>query len=75
MVAFFPMLASILLVFFPDRLRSWWFVMPVVGQQVLIGKSLGGESVLLLSAAVLATVTVVAAVPTLAIRDTCDRSR
>ena len=66
MVTFVPMLAGILLVFFPGHLGNWWFVMPVVGQQVLVGKYLSGESVSLLSPAVLALVTAAAAVPTLA---------
>ena len=39
MVAFIPMLVGIFLVFFPERLGNWWFVMPIVGQQVLIGKA------------------------------------
>ncbi|HEV3056827.1 MAG TPA: ABC transporter permease subunit [Vicinamibacterales bacterium] len=64
-VAFLPMLAGIVLVFFPGRLGHWWCVMPVIGQQVLIGKSLSGQSASLLYVIVLAVVTAAASAPVL----------
>jgi energy-coupling factor transporter ATP-binding protein EcfA2 len=66
MVVSIPMLVGMFLVFFPARIGGWWFVLPIVGQQALIGKSLHGQPVSLLSSAVLAVVTAAAAVPVLA---------
>jgi len=36
-LAFAPMLAGMFVVFFPSKIGQAWFVMPIVGQQVLIG--------------------------------------
>jgi sodium transport system permease protein len=66
MVVFIPMLMGMFLVFFPGRIGDWWFVVPIVGQQVLIGLGVQGQPVSLLYSTVLAVVTAVAAVPALA---------
>jgi sodium transport system permease protein len=65
MVVFIPMLVGMFLVFFPGRIGDWWFVVPVVGQQVLIGRGLEGQPVSLLHSMVLALVSAVAAIPPL----------
>jgi sodium transport system permease protein len=54
-LAFAPMLAGMFVVFFPSKIGQAWFVMPIVGQQVLIGLR---EHVPVSHGAVLALVTV-----------------
>ena len=60
-VAFLPMLVGLFLVFFPSWTGRRWFVLPVAGQQALIGWQ--GESIPVGPAIVLALVTLAAAVP------------
>ena len=62
---FVPMLAGMLLVFFPGWIGNWWFVAPIIGQQALVTRTLAGEPSSLLQAIVLATVTLAALVPAL----------
>ena len=64
LVTFAPMVVGMFLVFFPSWIGQIWFLLPVVGQQALIGLPEG--SVPVGRAAVLAAVTLAAAVPTLA---------
>jgi hypothetical protein len=66
MVVFIPMVVGLFLVFFPDRLGDWWYVMPIVGQQALISRGVQGQPVSRLSGTVLAVVTALAAVSALA---------
>lgn len=60
-VAFLPMLVGMLLVFFPSWIGETWFVLPIVGQQALIGWR--GSSVPIGPGIVLALVTLAAAIP------------
>jgi sodium transport system permease protein len=62
-LAFVPMLVGMFLVFFPQGSGRAWFLLPVVGQQALIG--LGEASVPLPQTLTLAAVTLAAAVSTL----------
>jgi sodium transport system permease protein len=62
MVTFAPMVVGMFLIFFPNPLGRWWFTMPVVGQQALIGVGLRGEAVSIVEAVVLAALTLVATV-------------
>ena len=52
-VMFVPMIVGMFLVFFPGWIGRWWFAVPVVGQQALIGAGLGGEAVSVLQAGLL----------------------
>jgi hypothetical protein len=54
------MIVGMFLIFFPDWIGKWWFVVPVVGQQALIGAGLRGETVSLVQAGVLAILTLAA---------------
>jgi sodium transport system permease protein len=63
-LAFAPMLVGMLLVFFPAWTGPLWFMLPIVGQQTLIG--LPAQPVPVAQGAVLALVTMAAAVPALA---------
>jgi sodium transport system permease protein len=56
-VALVPMMTGMFLVFFPDSIGRWWFAIPVVGQQALIGEVLRGHAVSLLQAGALALLT------------------
>jgi sodium transport system permease protein len=60
MLTFAPMIVGMFLIFFPDWIGKWWFVVPVVGQQALIGAGLRGETVSLVQAGVLAILTLAA---------------
>jgi sodium transport system permease protein len=62
-VTFLPMIVGMFLVFFPSRAGRIWFLLPVVGQQALIGLPEGPLPVA--RTAVLAAVTLAAAVPAL----------
>jgi sodium transport system permease protein len=62
---FVPMLAGMLLVFFPGWIGRWWFLAPILGQQALVVRTLAGEPVSLFQAFVLAAVTLAALVPAL----------
>jgi hypothetical protein len=53
------------LVFFPSWIGRWWFAVPVVGQQALIGAGLRGETVPLWQAGALALLTTATAVAAL----------
>lgn len=64
LVAFLPMLVGMFLVFFPTWTGRVWFVLPIVGQQTLI--AVGELSTLLAPGAILALVTLAAAVVFLA---------
>jgi sodium transport system permease protein len=57
MVMFVPMIVGMFLVFFPDRLGQWWFVLPVVGQQAFIGIGLRGGAVSFWQVGLLALIT------------------
>jgi sodium transport system permease protein len=57
-LAFAPMMAGMFVVFFPSKIGQAWFVIPIVGQQVLIGLR---EQAPASHAAVLAAVTIGAA--------------
>jgi sodium transport system permease protein len=59
-VTLVPMMTGMFLVFFPDTIGRWWFAMPVIGQQALIGEALRGHPVSLVQAFVLATLTLTA---------------
>jgi sodium transport system permease protein len=59
-VTFAPMIVGMFLVFFPDWIGRWWFALPVVGQQALIGAGLRGEAVSVIQAGVLAILTLAA---------------
>jgi sodium transport system permease protein len=63
-ITFVPMLVGMFLVFFPGWIGRAWFLVPIVGQQVLIG--LQDSTVPVLRAAVLALVTLAAALLILA---------
>jgi sodium transport system permease protein len=54
---FMPMVVGMFLVFFPEWIGRWWFAIPIVGQQALIGAGLRGESVSIAHAGVLGLVT------------------
>jgi sodium transport system permease protein len=60
MVAMVPMMTGMFLVFFPDTVGEWWFTIPVIGQQALIGEALRGHAVSLLHAGTLAVLTLAA---------------
>ena len=62
-VTFMPMVVGMFLVFFPAWAGKIWFLLPVVGQQALIGLPAG--SIPVARAALLAAVTLAAAVPVL----------
>ena len=62
---FVPMIVGMFLVFFPDWVGRWWFTMPVVGQQAMIGAGLRGEAVSVVQAGVLGLVTTAAGVAAL----------
>jgi hypothetical protein len=57
-VMFVPMMVGFFLVFFPGRLGTWRFAVPVIGQQALIGAGLRGEAISIMQAATLVIVTV-----------------
>jgi hypothetical protein len=59
------MMVGFFLVFFPTRIGNWWFVIPVVGQQALIGVGLQEQPVPLWQAGVLAATTTATAVAAL----------
>jgi sodium transport system permease protein len=61
MVALVPMMTGLFLVFFPNTIGRWWFAIPVIGQQALIGDALRGHAVSLLQAGTLAVLTLTAA--------------
>ena len=63
-VTFVPMIVGMFLVFFPSWAGRVWFLLPVVGQQALVGLPEG--QVPIASAALLAAVTLAATVPLLA---------
>jgi sodium transport system permease protein len=62
-VTFAPMLVGVFLVFFPSWTGQIWFLLPVAGQQALIGVPEG--SIPVARAVLLAAVTLAAAVPVL----------
>jgi len=62
MAVFGPMCIGLLLVFFPDRVQTWWSFVPIVGQQLLMGASTTrGAS--LLHAVALGLLTLAAVIP------------
>jgi sodium transport system permease protein len=63
-LAFVPMIVGLFLVFFPAAIGRTWFVLPIAGQQALIG--MAGHPVPLGGAAILALVTTAAVAPALA---------
>jgi sodium transport system permease protein len=58
-VMFLPMSVGMFLVFFPEWIGRWWSVVPLVGQQALIGAGLRGEAVSILQAVCLGFITLV----------------
>ena len=64
-LVFAPMAAGMFVVFFPGALDDWTSLLPVVGQQRLLSRAIGGEAVSLRDDAVLAVVTLGAAFPAL----------
>jgi len=56
-VAMVPMMIGMFLVFFPGTIGQWWFAIPVVGTQALIGDALRGHGVSVLQAVTLALLT------------------
>lgn len=64
-LAFAPMMVGMFLVFFPGAVSRMWFVLPIAGQQALIG--LRPQPVPVAQAATLALITLAAAVPVLAV--------
>jgi sodium transport system permease protein len=61
-VTLVPMMTGMFLVFFPDTIGRWWFAIPVIGQQALVGEALRGHTVSVMQSAVLALVTLAATV-------------
>ena len=64
-VVFVPMLAGMFLVFHPVS-GNGWLALPVVGQQLVVERALGGAPVPLLQGVILALVTAAATIPALA---------
>jgi sodium transport system permease protein len=64
-VVFVPMLAGMFVVFYPLA-GSGWFALPVVGQQLLVQRTLGGAPPTLYHSVSLAVVTGAMAIPALA---------
>jgi ABC-type Na+ efflux pump permease subunit len=64
-VVFTPMIAGMLLLFFPVT-GDWWSAVPLIGQQVVIGAGMSGAPVPLLQILVLAAVTTLSALVPLA---------
>jgi sodium transport system permease protein len=62
-LVFVPMFGGMFLVFFPHGIGSAWWVVPIAGQQALVG--LPGQAMPFLRATVLAIVTLAAAIPAL----------
>jgi len=60
-ITFVPMIVGMFLVFFPGWAERWWFVVPVVGQQALIGAGLRGEVVSVAQAGLLGLLTMIVA--------------
>jgi sodium transport system permease protein len=60
-VTFVPMIVGMSLVFFPGWIVRWWYTLPVVGQQALIGAGLRGEAVSAVQSSILGIVTLAAA--------------
>jgi sodium transport system permease protein len=60
-----PMLAGMLLVFYPGSIGAWWFLTPIVGQQAVVTRVLAGQPSTILQTMTLALVTVAAVVPAL----------
>ena len=60
-----PMMVGMFLVFFPAWSGRWWFVIPVFGQQALIGAGLRGETMRLWQTGALAALTAAATAVTL----------
>jgi sodium transport system permease protein len=59
-VSLVPMMMGMFLIFFPNTIGRWWFAMPVIGQQALIGEALRGHAVSLVQTGVLAILTLAA---------------
>jgi len=59
-VTLVPMMTGMFLVFFPGTIGRWWFAIPVIGPQALIGEALRGHAVSLLQAVTLAFLTLAA---------------
>ena len=64
-VVFVPMLVGMVLVFHPVSANGW-LALPVIGQQLVVERALGGAPVPLLQGVILALATAAAAVPALA---------
>jgi sodium transport system permease protein len=57
-VTFVPMIVGMALIFFPGWVGRWWYALPVVGQQALIGAGLRGDVVSAVQSATLGVVTI-----------------
>jgi sodium transport system permease protein len=60
-----PMVAGMLIVFYPGWIGTWWFLAPVVGQQAVVARVLAGQPITVLETTILALVTLAAVVPAL----------
>ena len=65
LVMLLPMMVGMFLVFFPSWIGSWWFAIPVVGQQALIVAGLRGDTIPLWQAGALALLTTATALAAL----------
>jgi sodium transport system permease protein len=61
LLVFLPMGLGMFLVFFPGVIGSWWFLLPVAGQQSFLGAIVRGQPVSAWETAVLAIMTVAGA--------------
>jgi hypothetical protein len=60
-VTFVPMMVGMALIFSPGWVGRWWYALPIVGQQALIGAGLRGDVVSAVQSSVLGLVTMAAA--------------
>ena len=58
LMVFLPMGLGMFLVFFPQMLRAWWFLLPIAGQQSLLELSMRGDSISPVAPIVLGLITV-----------------
>lgn len=56
-ISLVPMMTGMFLVFFPGTIGRWWFAIPVIGPQALIGEALRGHVVSLVQGVTLAVLT------------------
>lgn len=61
LLVFLPMGLGMFLVFFPQMVRAWWFVLPIAGQQSLLELSMRGDAISPVAPIVLGLITVASA--------------